>query len=798
MIKNRILSIMLVISVCIMTIPLYASADSGISAVYDSGMLTVTLPFTLTGSAMVVAAAYDKDGKMIDVISERLSSGANNAVFDNIANASHYRAFLFDDLKSIKPVTKPASAVNNGAVVTMRALGANAPTLNDNVAAAISSAVDARAEAELAMNEVWPLLDADNMETYPITRTVNSEGMTYTETIHIPEGEWGDVNEALDLIENAQKAYMRAYKAAAVAEIAADKASLNNNGSTYSLFASSDATKWANEITSQWDAIQGKGKLKKFADDLGCDARRAYKLLTMAQNILQGNYANDEGDLYETCEKTAMAVKTGAKVGVYVCATVATGGTAAAAGGFTAGQAAGILVGEVDCLIEVSSTTSKIIMGPDNKVSKKFDETMSPITNATFLFSLFTGGGDTAAEKMLFLGDLAEKGKDGYEYVKAKWNESTKQVETDVLRIESSDGNAIKKEAESILGKDEAGFGTGNSGKTANEQLSDFSKNRSSADITLSTIYSKIKTEAKSYKDMINDFIAKCDKTLKDEGLDINTTGKTGGGGSGGGGGGATDDSSGTMGSGGPEYDIPPEPPVPTPDTDDEEDDDPFSRVEVKYNEETNIREAEYYYNDNGKLVKQINFDKDGNIEREWITCSGGTKKIHKFYYAPGAVVKHCYYPYSNDDEESTVYMTAECAGIVSQRWAERLVEGNWINDGDTIGYYPTGQVNELRRFFMGAETDRVSYSPNGLLRSCSHGTDLKNGTYVGSGYSYTYYTHPAQNKNGFNPTGYLGAYGTWENSKKTYEITYRFSGPYLEIRWFEGNVWSDIEVVEL
>ena len=159
----------------------------------------------------------------------------------------------------------------------------------------------------------------------------------------------------------------------------------------------------------------------------------------------------------ERWEKTYTGIKTGAKVGLYVCATIATaGGTAAISAGtatVTAGQAAGILVGGADCALEVTSSAGKIFLGPDHKVVQRFDERTKPISEACFLYSVCTGGGDTLGEKLACLGDISLHDPDyvkmAYTYV---YDTATRSFRLVAASCSGPDAlNAVKKAA---LGED--------------------------------------------------------------------------------------------------------------------------------------------------------------------------------------------------------------------------------------------------------------------------------------------------------------------------------------------------------
>lgn len=167
-----------------------------------------------------------------------------------------------------------------------------------------------------------------------------------------------------------------------------------------------DASTWANRITGQFDATKGRNRLKQLGEQLGMDAKSAFKQLEMAQNILQGEAANEEGDLNQKWQKMAETTKTVCKTGIFVGSAVLTAGaTTAAAGAVTLGEATGIVVGGVDVILDVGTTTSNIVMGEGNNVSVGFDAIKSKFGPASFVFGLNGLMDANKAEKISFIGE---------------------------------------------------------------------------------------------------------------------------------------------------------------------------------------------------------------------------------------------------------------------------------------------------------------------------------------------------------------------------------------------------------
>ena len=108
---------------------------------------------------------------------------------------------------------------------------------------------------------------------------------------------------------------------------------------------------------------------------------------------------------------------------------MATGGAAAAAGGLTAAQATGLVIGGVDCCVEIGRTEAKILLGDDHKIVQKIENStaMKAYDTTMFLYGAATFDPKTATtgEKLLFVKDLVEKDLETYENVKVLTDEAT-------------------------------------------------------------------------------------------------------------------------------------------------------------------------------------------------------------------------------------------------------------------------------------------------------------------------------------------------------------------------------------
>ncbi len=163
------------------------------------------------------------------------------------------------------------------------------------------------------------------------------------------------------------------------------------------------------------------------------------------------------------------------------------------------------MVGGVDATLEVTTAGAKIILGPDSKAVKGFEERTKPLSDALLVYGLFTGGGDTAGEKLAFLGDLYFRGKELYDNFTLKKDDKG-NITADVLTLKSEDGKAVKELAEELLETD-TGFDQKPGDKTAEEVLKEFTEDRKSDDETLQEILDEADPEnPRKLKDAVKDF----------------------------------------------------------------------------------------------------------------------------------------------------------------------------------------------------------------------------------------------------------------------------------------------------
>ena len=168
-----------------------------------------------------------------------------------------------------------------------------------------------------------------------------------------------------------------------------------------------DPKTWAENLTKQFDALKGAQKYKQLAEQLGTDAKSAYAKMVLAQEIIH-NQAMSDAELMDTLMKTSQVIKTTCKVGLFVTSTIVTGGgtvTALSASSFTLAQTAGVVVGGVDCIVDIADTGSNIVLGEGNQVAvaaTDMKKVLGPVSSVLGLLSWTDSGG---GEKLSYIGD---------------------------------------------------------------------------------------------------------------------------------------------------------------------------------------------------------------------------------------------------------------------------------------------------------------------------------------------------------------------------------------------------------
>lgn len=412
--KRRILSVILAVCMFSVYVPSEVLAEKGTppkqtelmssaewkcaysNPSYNEETGTLTAAFSCTdnelqsaiqkGDISFLAASYFNGA----VINSAKGTYSDGTVTFNIPKGYSYKMYAWNK-DTLMPIADKAEWVYENGLVVSSADNVELPTTSDNLAEATSDAVYDLMYAGALLTE---------LESLDITEVYKNKGK---------------LDEYKQKVDNAMAAYRRVTKSAAVLNAVADKeienseaalASLqaSNNISLYA--ASSEAVKWAEQINAIYDSAKAGGKIKELARQLGVDAKRAYAMLTMANNILQGEYSEEEAANADHWVKVYTGIKTGAKVGLYITATIATAG---AGGGYvTYLEATGITIGGVDCVVDIGKTASTICVGEDNPGTQRLDKISKVTGTVGYLFGLGTFGTAQVGEKLAFLGDTAE------------------------------------------------------------------------------------------------------------------------------------------------------------------------------------------------------------------------------------------------------------------------------------------------------------------------------------------------------------------------------------------------------
>ncbi len=360
--KHRLLSLLTLTALILslLTFPVQGAGQTELeNGQWKDGIFSITFDAPPATTATLLAASY-VDGRMTQIQTKENVRGGDTVTFDLLSPAYQVRVFAMNPQTSApmcaqKEVLEPKNLVVYQGTVTL-------PTADDTVTAALSSALDSYVEAQLALERydayfrsaakpsgdsgtgqslteqaVMPASSPfparpDRGGSYPITAPASyAQSVQQAAAISCELSRQGGPESKKE--PTAQDCWRQVTYAAAVLNAAAETEATRLQSEVKAMEAASlmagpsrEQLEWAQAISDHYDAIKSNRKLAQLAQDMGCDARRAYNQLVMAQNILQGHYANIEGDLNEFWEKTMIATKAGCKVGLFVCATIATGG----------------------------------------------------------------------------------------------------------------------------------------------------------------------------------------------------------------------------------------------------------------------------------------------------------------------------------------------------------------------------------------------------------------------------------------------------------------------------------------
>ena len=388
--------------------------EPGITLTVDGGKLTAVY----TGSESnptLVSAGYDRSGQMQSVETKT----GKKAEFTR-KNGLTYRVYALAP-DTAKPLCEAGiEAETEGVLFSGRV---EVPCIDGAVADAAATAVRQALNARMALEAALAL---DPAQVYQNEDELARQQKIVEDAMEAYDGLM-DAGAVLWAVANDRAEKEEQEKAALSA--------LMDGGAA--LQASQEETlHWAQELTKKYDSIQSNKKLGALGEMLGCDARTAYQQLTVAQEILRGNY-EAQAKTADNWVKGLTVVKTGAKVGMLVCGTIATGG---AAGMLTAGEAVGVAVGTVDVGIEIAKTGATLVWGDDGKITKKFEDATKPISAVTSIYSLLTFDVTKASpgECMTFFWDLRESLKDNYGTVMDELKDFQKDGDTLTVEVTST------------------------------------------------------------------------------------------------------------------------------------------------------------------------------------------------------------------------------------------------------------------------------------------------------------------------------------------------------------------------
>jgi hypothetical protein len=169
----------------------------------------------------------------------------------------------------------------------------------------------------------------------------------------------------------------------------------------------------AEEVNAVLDrAAQGQ-KIKTLASHFNITAQEAASIVFQTQSEISRDAYKDEM-FYAKCEKTCRVIKTGSKVGVFICGTIASGG---ATGIMSAGEGAAFLIQGADMAMEINEEAAYIAYEIEGKQSaKKALEGIQNIRSVTAPAASIVGLKDlngTGFDKFMLLKDTAFDAQEG-------------------------------------------------------------------------------------------------------------------------------------------------------------------------------------------------------------------------------------------------------------------------------------------------------------------------------------------------------------------------------------------------
>lgn len=186
--------------------------------------------------------------------------------------------------------------------------------------------------------------------------------------------------------------------------------------SAVTLLASSetkvDSQTWAENLTKQYDALSGGKRYSQLAKQLGIDTKTAVEQMALAQKLIRNaadlEEAQAEVAAYTQSINIVEGYKTASKVGLFVGATIATGGgslSSLAGSGVTLGKAGAVIVGGVDCIVAVGETTSSIVLVENHKVTIDYKNASDVLQPLSMVLGLTTMNPNDTVDQIAMVGE---------------------------------------------------------------------------------------------------------------------------------------------------------------------------------------------------------------------------------------------------------------------------------------------------------------------------------------------------------------------------------------------------------
>lgn len=158
-----------------------------------------------------------------------------------------------------------------------------------------------------------------------------------------------------------------------------------------------DPQTWAESLTKQYDALKGAKRYQQLAQQLGTDARTAYEQMALAQKIIRNKAELEEthavAEILDSKVKYLEWVKSQCKTGMFIAATLYSGGGTIAGMGaktWSALETGSVIIGGVDCIVDISENTSNIILGEDHQVTLTLNEAKEYLAPVSSIVGLVT------------------------------------------------------------------------------------------------------------------------------------------------------------------------------------------------------------------------------------------------------------------------------------------------------------------------------------------------------------------------------------------------------------------------